>query len=190
VIASGLNAPVGIDLAHDGRHVLVASAADWTVTRYPVSGLAEDGSGARVIVARLPGVPSAIKRRTRGESEGGQRDSYWVVVKSMPEWFWPAHFVPAIAPLRALVASLLPVSWLRTLLGGHSVILEIDDEGRILSRHQDPTGRVSHITDVADSEVWLHIGTESGPGIFHHKLVDGHRHYVDGKAQVGKHLHD
>ena len=145
-ICDNLVFPNGVCLAHDGRHLLVASTWQCSVLAFDLENLA---AGPRVLVSGLPGYPDNINRA----SDGG----YWLALAGMRN---PVIDLTMQHPSlrRRMTRRVPPTNWLfgNLNIGG---VLKLDGAGRVLDALWDhPTGPLYMITSMREHRGALYFG--------------------------------
>jgi hypothetical protein len=117
VLASGLDWPSGVALAHDGQSILVSEA--W---QHRLSAFHRSGKGRRVLVKNFTGYPARIARGVNGD--------YWMAFfalrTQLTEFILREH-----AFRRRMIANVPPHLWVGPTLGGSFDYREPTQIGRI-----------------------------------------------------------
>ncbi|MGP2490108.1 ABC transporter permease [Mesorhizobium sp. PUT5] len=145
-VCDNLVFPNGVCLAHDARHLLVASTWNCSILIFDLANLS---AGPRVLASGLPGYPDNINRA----SDGG----YWVALAGMRNpVFDQAMRHPGLR--RRMTRQVPPTNWLfgNLNIGG---VLKIDGSGRIADALWDaPDGPLYMITSMREHEGFLYLG--------------------------------
>lgn len=175
VLKDGLSFANGIELTDDGSHILVNELSNRIVWKIPLRQTGGGKSGGQVAVKwmeNLPGYPDNIRRSTRRDKE-----TYWiatfaarrrptiyervrnqrpflfkVVIRCMHniEFFWSlyGHFVPR--PFCQYFA--IPGRFAMQLRVEErpGLAIEVDANGKILRSIQDPSERITHLSEVRE----------------------------------------
>jgi ribose transport system permease protein len=145
-VCDNLRFPNGVCLAHDGRHLLVASTWECSIMVFDLKRLAE---GPRIFTSGLPGYPDNVNRA----SDGG----YWVALAGMRNpVFDQAMRHPGLR--RRMTRRVPPTNWLfgNLNIGG---VLKIDGSGKVVDALWDaPDGPLYMITSMREHEGALYLG--------------------------------
>ncbi|GFO21761.1 adipocyte plasma membrane-associated protein [Plakobranchus ocellatus] len=147
LIHDGLYLANGLVLTHDKSALLVA---EMSVSRISKIHLAGPRAGQReILVENLPGYPDNIKRNERG--------NYYVGLGSVRfQGSSPlGSFLDLVGPYPAVkrtITKLIPASLFDVFLAKHAILLEISDDGHIVTSHHDPGAT----TIMALSEAFQH----------------------------------
>jgi ribose transport system permease protein len=145
-VCDNLRFPNGVCLAHDGRHLLVASTWECSILVFDLKRLAE---GPRIFTSGLPGYPDNVNRA----SDGG----YWVALAGMRNpVFDQAMRHPGLR--RRMTRRVPPTNWLfgNLNIGG---VLKIDGSGKVVDALWDaPDGPLYMITSMREHEGALYLG--------------------------------
>jgi len=145
-VCDNLLFPNGVCLAHDGRHLLVASTWDCSIM---IFDLARPTQGPRLFASGLPGYPDNINRA----SDGG----YWVALAGMRNpVFDEAMRHPGMR--RRMTKFVPPTNWIfgNLNVGG---VLKIDAGGKIVDALWDSAdGPLYMITSMREHEGALYLG--------------------------------
>ncbi|MWB78311.1 ABC transporter permease [Pseudooceanicola sp. 216_PA32_1] len=145
-VCDNLLFPNGVCLAHDRRHLLVASTWDCSVLAFDLQNLK---AGPRVLVSGLPGYPDNINRA----SDGG----YWLALAGMRN---PVIDLAMTHPglRRRMTRRVPPTNWLfgNLNIGG---VLKLDGTGRVRDAYWDrPDGPLYMITSMREHQGALYLG--------------------------------
>ncbi|MCX7303156.1 MAG: SMP-30/gluconolactonase/LRE family protein [Hyphomicrobiales bacterium] len=145
-VCDNLVFPNGVCLAHDGKHLLVASTWDCSILIFDLARLSD---GPRVLLSGLPGYPDNINRA----SDGG----YWVALAGMRNpVFDEAMRHPGVR--RRMTRHVPPTNWLfgNLNIGG---VLKVDGAGKVVDAFWDaPDGPLYMITSMREHEGELYLG--------------------------------
>ncbi|GFR58386.1 adipocyte plasma membrane-associated protein [Elysia marginata] len=147
LVADGLYLANGLTLTHDQSAILVAEMSMARITKIHLSG---SRAGQReVLVSNLPGYPDNIKRNSRGH--------YYVGLGSVRfEGSSPlGSFLDLVGPypvVKRIITKLIPAPLFDVFLPKHAILLEISDNGHIVTSHHDPGAS----TLIAISEAFQH----------------------------------
>lgn len=162
-VCDNLVFPNGVCLAHDRRHLLVASTWDCSILAFDLQDLA---AGPRVLVSGLPGYPDNINRA----SDGG----YWLALAGMRNPVIDlAMKHPALR--RRMTLRVPPTNWLfgNLNIGG---VLKLDSAGRIKDAYWDrPDGPLYMITSMREHRGALYLGGVTNDKIGRLDLPDADR---------------
>ena len=145
-VCDNLVFPNGVCLAHDRRHLLVASTWECSILAFDLQDLA---AGPRVLVSGLPGYPDNINRA----SDGG----YWLALAGMRN---PVIDLAMKHPnvRRRMTRRVPPTNWLfgNLNIGG---VLKLDGAGGIVDAFWDrPDGPLYMITSMREHKGALYLG--------------------------------
>ncbi|MCB1340700.1 MAG: SMP-30/gluconolactonase/LRE family protein [Pseudooceanicola sp.] len=145
-VCDNLLFPNGVCLAHDGRHLLVASTWGCSVLAFDLQNLR---AGPRVLVDGLPGYPDNINRA----SDGG----YWLALAGMRN---PVVDLAMKHPglRRRMTRRVPPTNWLfgNLNIGG---VLKLDAAGQVEDAYWDrPDGALYMITSMREHRGALFLG--------------------------------
>lgn len=145
-VCDNLLFPNGVCLAHDGRHLLVASTWECSVLAFDLQDLK---AGPRVLVSGLPGYPDNINRA----SDGG----YWLALAGMRN---PVIDLAMKHPglRRRMTRRVPPTNWLfgNLNIGG---VLKLDGAGKVRDAFWDrPDGPLYMITSMREHKGALYLG--------------------------------
>lgn len=145
-VCDNLLFPNGVCLAHDQRHLLVASTWDCSVLAFDLENLK---AGPRVLVSGLPGYPDNINRA----SDGG----YWLALAGMRN---PVIDLAMKHPgvRRRMTRRVPPTNWLfgNLNIGG---VLKLDASGGVKDAFWDrPDGPLYMITSMREHRGALYLG--------------------------------
>jgi sugar lactone lactonase YvrE len=147
VLLEGLYFANGVAVAPDDRFVLVAETFRYRIRRFWLRG--PDAGRDEILIDNLPGFPDGVSSDGRG--------TYWVALYGRRS--------------EALDLLVHPRRWLKRLIASASLmgessnkpyglVLQLDDEGRILRSLHDPGGeRISHLTSVEPHGNALYLGS-------------------------------
>ncbi|XP_022089049.1 adipocyte plasma membrane-associated protein-like [Acanthaster planci] len=146
--------PTGIQFSPDEDFMLISEATRFRILKYhfqgPLSG------GYQVFASNLPGMPMKVRPSVTG--------GYWVALAhvggrigtSIPIF----DFLYARPWLRTIITKYINPETLTKWLSKYGMILELDQQGKILQSLHDPTGQmVSSATSVLDMGDALYIGS-------------------------------
>ncbi|MBX9603199.1 MAG: SMP-30/gluconolactonase/LRE family protein [Bryobacteraceae bacterium] len=144
VLLSGLGFANGVALSADESFVLVNETSKTRIRRYWLKG--PKAGSDDVFFDNLPGFPDGISSNRQGR-------------------FWVAIFAPRNAELDRMhphpfwkrIVSKLPPGFLPR-PAAYGMVLALDEFGRIQANLQDPSGRVSPITNVEEHQGVLLLG--------------------------------
>ncbi|CAL8070668.1 unnamed protein product [Calicophoron daubneyi] len=160
VLTPDLHIPNGVQLHRDGNSVLVAESGKFRVLRISLT----DGSKT-VFADGLPGMPDNIRLSPRG--------GYWVPVSLLRTSFHGRVFdwLFARPSLRRIVfkfAIKFYPSFLEAI--SSSMLLRLDEDGKIVEVRKDPTNRVPFVSEVMENEGQLYLASPCLPYISHLKV--------------------
>lgn len=154
-LMGGLAFANGVQLHRDGKSVLVAETVTGRIYRLPL-----DGSPPVLFGAELPGLPDNIRESPRG--------GYWVPVSNLKDTFF-SHLVkrtrqlPSLRWIPPLLVKLPFFDGLR--LSKSTMVLRLDDNGKVVEVLRDPTNRVRNVAEVCEHNGVIHTGSYFLPGI-------------------------
>lgn len=157
LLYEGLYFPNGIALTSDESALLVNELSASRVIKFFLKGPKK--GNAIVIQNNLPGYPDNIRRNSKG--------NYYVGMSHTRFATWnPLHkFLDLLGPypgLRKIIAKVGNDFFYNLCLPKNAIIVEMDEEGKILDSLQDPTGKVIEtVTDAFDYKGKLYIGSFS-----------------------------
>ncbi|XP_054718290.1 adipocyte plasma membrane-associated protein-like [Uloborus diversus] len=170
--------PNGVELSHKGDSLLVAEGNNHKIFKYYLSGPTKGQKTDLPLV--LPGEPDNISRNKRGNYWVGlascrskENPTIYDRVSELPflrQWFLHLHRL-STAPIRALLG-VIPNKWanevgfelqsgriVADLPMSHGIIVEIDDNGKIIRSLQSPSGKVVHISEILEHNGYLYLGS-------------------------------
>ncbi|KAG8192903.1 hypothetical protein JTE90_025612 [Oedothorax gibbosus] len=178
VLLKDLAFPNGVVLSHDGTSVLVAEGSNNKIFRYHIEG--EKAGLLRDLPMVLPGEPDNICRGKQGTywisfATGRSHENPTLLDRLSDKPFWRKLLLHvhrlATAPI-SIVLNLLPYKQakevgfeLQTLriaadyVLSYGLILEFDDQGKILRSFHSPSGKVSLISEVLEHNGHLYLGS-------------------------------
>ncbi|XP_059150785.1 adipocyte plasma membrane-associated protein-like [Physella acuta] len=137
LVQDGLYLANGVCVSLDGTYLLVAEMSISAITKIHLSG---PRVGQREpLVTNLPGYPDNLKRNSRGfyyVGMGSVRFKGSSLIGSFLD------LVAPYPPIKRLVTKIIPASFFDVFLPRHALMLEIDDQGHIVTSHHDPGGHV------------------------------------------------
>lgn len=144
VLLSGLGFANGVALSADESFVLVNETSKTRIRRYWLKG--PKAGSDDLFFENLPGFPDGISSNRKGR-------------------FWVAIFAPRNPDLDRMhpnpflkrMVSKLPARFLPQ-PAPYGMVLALDESGRVVANLQDPSGRVSPITNVEEHEGVLLLG--------------------------------
>jgi ribose transport system permease protein len=164
-VCDNLRFPNGVCLAHDGKHLLVASTWECSIMIFDLARLSD---GPRTFVSGLPGYPDNINRA----SDGG----YWIALAGMRNpVFDQAMRHPGLR--RRMTKRVPPTNWLfgNLNIGG---VLKIDASGKVVDALWDaPDGPLYMITSMREHEGALYLGGVTNNKIGRMELNGGDRNW-------------
>jgi ribose transport system permease protein len=173
-VCDNLRFPNGVCLAHDGKHLLVASTWECSIMIFDLARLSD---GPRTFVSGLPGYPDNINRA----SDGG----YWIALAGMRNpVFDQAMRHPGLR--RRMTKRVPPTNWLfgNLNIGG---VLKIDASGKVVDALWDaPDGPLYMITSMREHEGALYLGGVTNNKIGRIDLKGGDRNWQGPESYWGK----
>ncbi|KAG8184349.1 hypothetical protein JTE90_006752 [Oedothorax gibbosus] len=177
VLMKNLNFPNGVQLSKDKKFLLVCELMNRRILRYHLLG-AQQGR-VDVFSDALPGEPDNIRPSSRG---------YWVGFTSgrnsthplLPDVLAPyptlkrlfARLYHAVGTLLTSVTQLVPCAPLKEfaymfkkgdaalpLIRRHGIVIEFDEDGRILRSLHSPEGKISDLSEVKEYDGYLYLGS-------------------------------
>jgi sugar lactone lactonase YvrE len=135
----------GVALSRNEDFVIVSETYRYRLTRYWLKG--EKAGTSDVLVDNLPGFPDNV--------DGNRRGSFWVAMFTIRN-----PTADALHPrpwAKSMLAKLPLALWPRP--ARYGLVLEVDEEGRILRSFHDPDGRRVHqITAAREHSGQLYLG--------------------------------
>ena len=156
VLSDSLSFANGVELSHSGDFVIVSETNRARLARYWLRGPKKGFWD--YINHNLPGMPDNIRRSTRG--------TYWIGIAAVR----PFLYVDMLGEWPMLRNQIAKINWIFPqlrdyMMKKHGMIVEIDDDGRILRIFEDKTGSIfpscSEVEETADGV--LYIGSYSLP---------------------------
>jgi len=168
VLMQNLCFPNGVALSGGEQHLFIAETGEYRIWKVAVTGrnldartLAATGDArARVIAANLPGFPDNLTRSADGRLWTGLTKPRSAVIDGMSGRPW----------LRAVTLRLPSSLWPIPPAYGH--VIAFDEEGRVLTDLQDPSGRIAETSGL----------TEHGGRLYVHSLHAGAFGVIDAAA--------
>ena len=158
--------PNGVCLAHDSRHLLVASTWACSILIFDLQNLSD---GPRIFIRGLPGYPDNINR----SSDGG----YWISLAGMRNPVMDeAMRIPGTR--RRMTRRVPPTNWLfgNLNIGG---VLKADGAGRIVDALWDkPDGPLYMITSTCEHKGMLYLGGTTNNKIGRFALAGADREWT------------
>lgn len=134
----------GVALAQDESFVIVNETYRYRITRYWLTG--PKAGSTDVFVDGLPGFPDGVSASGRG--------TFWVAMFTLRN---PAGDFLAPRPLlKKMVANLPRALWPKP--EKYGLVIEIDEQGKILQSLHDPDGGVYEVTSVHERDGTLYLG--------------------------------
>ena len=169
-VCDNLVFPNGVCLAHDRRHLLVASTWDCAILAFDLENLK---AGPRVLVSGLPGYPDNINRA----SDGG----YWLALAGTRN---PVIDLAMKHPgvRRRMTRRVPPTNWLfgNLNIGG---VLKLDADGTVRDAYWDrPDGPLYMITSMREHEGALYLGGVTNDKIGRLDLPEADRSWTGPKS--------
>lgn len=136
----------GVAVAPDDSFVLVNETYRYRVKRYWLTG--DNAETSETFLENLPGFPDGISTSPRG--------TFWIAMFTTRN---PTADNLATRPwIRKQMAKLPSFLWPKP--APYGLVVEVDDQGKILRSLHDPGGmHVSNITSVHEKDGWLYFGT-------------------------------
>jgi len=158
--------PNGVCLAHDSRHLLVASTWACSILAFDLQNMSD---GPRIFIRGLPGYPDNINR----SSDGG----YWISLAGMRNPVMDeAMRIPGTR--RRMTRRVPPTNWLfgNLNIGG---VLKADGAGRIVDALWDkPDGPLYMITSTCEHKGALYLGGTTNNKIGRFALAGADREWT------------
>ncbi|RUS84882.1 hypothetical protein EGW08_007351 [Elysia chlorotica] len=133
LVADELYLANGMTLTHDQSAILVAEMSLSRISKIFVTG---SRAGERsVLVSNLPGYPDNIKQNSRGHYYVGLGSVRFVGSSPL------GSFLDLVGPypaLKKIITKLVPAAMFDVFLPKHAILLEISDDGSIVTSHHDP----------------------------------------------------
>jgi len=134
----------GVALAQDESFVIVNETYRYRISRYWLKG--PQAGTSEVFVDGLPGFPDGVAASGRG--------TFWVAMFTVRN---PAGDFLAPRPLlKKMVANLPRALWPKP--AKYGLVIEVDEQGKILQSLHDPDGGVYEVTSVHEREGVLYLG--------------------------------
>ena len=173
-VCDNLVFPNGVCLAHDKRHLLVASTWGCSVLAFDLENLK---AGPRVLVSGLPGYPDNINRA----SDGG----YWLALAGTRN---PVIDLAMKHPglRRRMTRRVPPTNWLfgNLNIGG---VLKLDAAGQVRDAYWDrPDGPLYMITSMREHAGALYLGGVTNDKIGRLDLPDADKTWTGPKSYAGE----
>lgn len=177
VVLHDLSLPNGVEISHSGDSLLFAEVNSKKIFRYYIHG---EKKGLKEVFLAVPGEPDNISRSNRG--------TYWVPVLNartmdsmtiydkladkplVRKAIIFAHKI--IATPISIVMTLLPYDWSKEFafelqsgrivadyLPSYGMILEFNENGKILRSYHSPSGAVTHISEILEHNGYLYLGS-------------------------------
>jgi len=144
-LVDGLVFANGVSLSHNEEFVLVAETGRYRIVRYWLKG--EKAGTTDVFAENLPGFPDGIRR--------GSGNTYWVAL-AVPR----SEILDSIHPSRILKeATLFLPTFLLPKEPVGALVLQLDENGKIINSHQDLTGAYPKISQAVEHEGKLYLGS-------------------------------
>ncbi len=155
-LLDGLYFANGVALSPDEDYVLVAETYRYRIKRYWLKGPKTGTSD--VFADNLPGMPDGITRDPYG--------GYWLALV-VPRTAY-MDFVQARPRLKKFFAHIPIGFWGR--MPHYGMVLKLDDQGSVTESLQDPSGKVTTVTNVVPWKDYLFLGSLQGRAIGRYKL--------------------
>eukprot|EP00899_Mesostigma_viride_P008455 jgi/Mesvir1/17610/Mv08837-RA.1 len=182
-LAAGLPFPNGVTVSTDGTRVFFASTTRACIYQYHLEG--PRSGTVSTLVDDLPGTMDNIRRNPGG--------NIWVALGSKrAKPFAFTQFTAGRPWIRLLVSRIMKPSWVLALIPSYGMILEVDDEGKILRNLQDPTGYLPWISEVEEKGNCLYMGSWRNPFIARKCFNDVRNHGLPAAKtrQAGRFMHE
>lgn len=150
VLSDSLAFANGVELSHTEDFVVVCETNRARIARYWLRG-SKKGFWD-YFNPNLPGLPDNIRRSTRG--------TYWVALASVR----PSFFVDTLSQWPSVRNQMAKISWMfpeliKKVIPKHGMLLEMNNDGKILRVFEDETGSVfpsaSEVEETADGVLYL-----------------------------------
>eukprot|EP00054_Salpingoeca_dolichothecata_P000985 m.18016 g.18016 ORF g.18016 m.18016 type:complete len:404 (-) comp11602_c0_seq1:19-1230(-) len=160
-VKDNLRFPNGITFVPDTSEVYVASTTVATIFAIHVKT-----GELRVVNADLPGLPDNLRMRQpqpqpdQQQQQLSKATSMWVTCgsrRSQP--FSLAQLLSGHPKVRNLVARIFPASWILASMPLYGLVIEMHLNGTIIQTLQDPTGRLSWLSEAEEHEGVLYLGS-------------------------------
>ena len=153
VVADGYSFANGVAMCPDSTCILVNETGEYSIDRIYVAGSRK--GEVETLIDNLPGFPDNINRG--GIVDGKQ--TYWVGLASPRSQ--PLDDAAQTPFIRALSYRLPPS--LRLSPSAYGIVVQIDEDGRVLQTLQDPSGTYPVTTGAIEGDGWLYITSLTSP---------------------------
>ena len=153
VVADGYSFANGVAMCPDSTCILVNETGEYSIDRIYVAGSRK--GEVETLIDNLPGFPDNINRG--GIVDGKQ--TYWVGLASPRSK--PLDDAAQTPFIRALSYRLPPS--LRLAPSAYGIVVQIDEDGRVLQTLQDPSGTYPVTTGAIEGDGWLYITSLTSP---------------------------
>jgi sugar lactone lactonase YvrE len=157
VVLSGLAFANGLTLHHDNHSVLINELSRYRIRRYYFAG--PKAGKSEIWAENLPGTNDNIRPVRRG-----QKQHYLVGMGARRAA--PFSLIQLLAPfpkVRSLLAALLPQEFIVSFIPAWGLVVELDEEGRLVDTWQDPSGRTAWISEALEWKGYLYLGSFRNP---------------------------
>ena len=157
VLLASLYFANGVALSKNEDFVLVNETYRYRITRYWLTGPKVGTS--EVFLDNLPGFPDGVSSNGKGK--------FWLTLytvrNSTADWLHPSPWLKSC--LSTLPGFLLPAP------EPYGLVLELDEQSRILQSLHDPTGEVvKEVTSAEEHENFLYLGSLHGDRVWRYPL--------------------
>ncbi|XP_012944585.2 adipocyte plasma membrane-associated protein [Aplysia californica] len=149
IVQDGLYLPNGLSLSEDENFLLVAEMSVSRISRIYLKG--PRANSVEVLTENLPGYPDNIKRNSRGNYYVGMGSVRFQGSSPIGSFL---DLVGPYPPIKRFITKIVPASLFDVFLPKHAMLLEMDEEGNIVTSHHDPGALVVR----AVSEAFEHSG--------------------------------
>lgn len=168
-LLTGIYFANGIALSPDESFIVINELSTCRISIYYLSG--PNAGKSDVWAENLPGFPDNIRLNSRGNFYVGM--SYTRYANNILSQFM--DYTGPFPSLRKFIAKILPLHWYDIFLPKHSIIVELDMDGKMVSSLQDPTAyKIATVTDVFEYNENIYIGSFEAPFIGKLSLSDAH----------------
>ncbi|CAI5443317.1 unnamed protein product [Caenorhabditis angaria] len=164
VLISGLYFPNGVQLTSDKQSILFSECSMARIKKLDLKS-----KNVEMFVKNLPGMPDNIRKT--------ERNTYWVGLAAIRHSATPSLIdkLGSVPGIRQFLIDIIPSKFWETILHtfrkSHSIVVEIDENGRIIRSLHDLTGKiVGDVSQVAEFEGYLYFGSFNSPFLAKLKL--------------------